>query len=316
MTLHVVVGAGPIGTATAELLVRQGHTVRIVSRTGGRSNGNGLERIAVDANDTERLTEITKGAEALYNCANPPYDRWSTEWPPLAASLLRTAERTGAVLVTMSNLYGYGPTDHTMSESDPLRASGVKGRIRATMWTEALRAHADGRVRATEARASDYFGPGVRGQSLALGERTLPPLLQGRPIHVFGDPDSPHSWTYVPDIAATLARLATDPRAWGRAWHVPTNPPESTRDLLDRAARIAGVAAPRVRPYPGWQLRLAGWFDPVARELPEIRYQFDRPFVIDSSRFETTFGARPTSMNPALRETLDWWTHQRSNDRR
>ena len=316
MTLHVVVGAGPIGTATAELLARQGHTVRIVTRSGGRPGGDVVERIAADANNTERLIELTRGAEALYNCANPPYDRWPAEWPPLAASLLRAAERTGAVLVTMSNLYGYGPTDHSMTESDPLRASGAKGRVRAAMWEEAVRAHEAGRACVTEARASDYFGPGVRGQSVTLGERTLPALLRGRPIHIFGNPDALHSWTYVPDIASALVRLATDERAWGQAWHVPTNPPATTRALLERAARIAGVAEPRVRPYADWQLRLAGWFNPAARELSEIRYQFDRPFVMDSSRFETTFGAQPTPMNDALRESLEWWTHGTSGDLR
>jgi len=310
MTLHVVVGSGPIGTATAELLAREGHSVRLVTRSGGRNNSDRVRCFAADANDTGRMIEVAKGAAALYNCANPPYHRWPTEWPPLAASLLRTAERTGAVLVTMSNLYGYGPTSHAMTENDPLRASGVKGRTRALMWAEAAQAHAAGRVRVAEARASDYFGPGVRAQSVTLGERTLPPLIQGRSIHVFGNPDVPHSWTYVPDIASTLVRIATEERAWGHAWHVPTNPPMTQREVLNTVARIAGRAAPQIRPYSDWALRLAGLFDPDVRELGEIRYQFDRPFVIDSSAFQSNFGTGPTPMSDALRTTVDWWTLQ------
>src|SRR5436853_7699464 len=104
MALHVIVGAGPIGTATAQHLLAAGHDVRMITRSG--SGPDGVERVAADATDAARLTTLAAGAAALYNCANPPYHRWPVEWPPLAAALLTSAERCGAVLVTMSNLYG------------------------------------------------------------------------------------------------------------------------------------------------------------------------------------------------------------------
>jgi nucleoside-diphosphate-sugar epimerase len=307
VTLHVIVGAGPVGSATALLLAADGHRVRVVSRSGGGPHGGGVERVAADATDTERLAALTEGAEVLYNCASPAYPRWAREWPPLAASVLAAAERSGAVLVTMSNLYGYGPSGHPMTESDPLRATGPKGRARAAVWTQALDAHRAGRVRVAEARASDFFGPGVLRQG-QIGQRSIPRLLRGRTIRVMGDPDAPHSWTYLPDIASALTTLGRDERAWGRAWHVPTSAPVSQREIYTTLARIAAAPAPRVVPLPAWQLRAAGLFAPIVRELREVRYQFDRPFVVDSSAYQALFGTGPTPMHQALAATAAWWT--------
>jgi nucleoside-diphosphate-sugar epimerase len=311
MALYVIVGAGVLGSATALRLAEQGHDVRLLSRSGGGPAAPGVERLAVNATDRERLRQIASGAAAIYNCANPPYHRWTTDWPPLAASLLETAEHTGAVLVAMSNLYGYGRPTHPMTERDPQNATGRKGRVRAAMWLEAQAAHAAGRVRVTEARASDYFGPGVRAEG-HIGERTIRPLLAGRSVRIIGNPDVPHSWSYVPDIAAALATLGTDARAWGRAWHVPTNAALSQREVFRRIATIARSPEPKLQTLPGWSLSALGLFVPFLRELEEVRYQFEEPFVMDSSDYQTTFGIQPTPMHEALGATVDFWLQQRA----
>ena len=161
MGRHVIVGAGPVGTATAHALVAAGHEVTLVTRSGSGPEGSGLTRVAADASDPFALAEAVGAADALYNCANPPYHRWPELWPPMASSMLEVATRADAVLVIMGNLYGYGPVDHPMTEHDPLATTGTKGRIRVAMWEEALAAERAGRVRVTEARASDFIGPGV-----------------------------------------------------------------------------------------------------------------------------------------------------------
>ena len=88
MALHVIVGTGPVGSATAELLAGRGEQVRVISRRGGGPEHPAIERVAADATDADRLSELTAGAAALYNCANPEYHRWLTDWPPLAAAFL------------------------------------------------------------------------------------------------------------------------------------------------------------------------------------------------------------------------------------
>src|SRR3954452_5075192 len=242
MALHVIVGKGPVGMTTAEELVSRGHEVRVLSRSGRRST-EAIEHRQVDATDAAALSEAARGAAALYNAVNPQYHRWPTDWPPVAAALLTTAERTGAVLVTMSNLYGYGRPSGPMTPESPLAATDVKGRVRVGMWQDALAAHEAGRARVTEARAADFVGPQVPADHSHL-VRQIAALRKGSRAWVVGDPDVPRSWGYLPDVAETLATLGTDERAWGRAWHVPSNEPRSQRQALtDLAAAMEAPAA-------------------------------------------------------------------------
>jgi nucleoside-diphosphate-sugar epimerase len=304
---HVIVGAGTVGQATALLLANQGHQVRLVSRRGHGPDHPGIENLAVDATDADALTHASESATALYNCASPrSYAQWESEWPPIAAGILAAAERSGAVLVTLSNLYGYGPVSTPMTEDMPLAAAGKKGRIRAGMWTEALAAHEAGRIRAAEARASDYFGPGFT-DTASMGTRTVPLVLNGRTVRVIGDPDMTHTWTYVDDVAGALATLGTDERALGKVWHVPSGPPRSQREMVAAFAKAANVATPKVTAIPNWSMRAIGLVSPVVRELAEVRYQFTAPFVMDSSAFTTTFGLGATPLSEAAAATVAWW---------
>lgn len=302
--LHVVIGAGATGSATARLLASTGATVRIVTRSGSGPELPGIERILADAADTRRLGEIAAGATAIYNCANPPYHRWTTDWPPLAASLLATAEATGAVLVTLSNLYGYAPPTRPMRADDPLDPPSIKGGVRAAMWQDALAAHEAGRVRVTEARASDFIGPDV-GESGHMGDRVVPRLLKGKSVSVLGDPDATHSWTAIDDVARTLVTLGRDSRAWGRAWHVPTVAPLSQRQLITSMCELANVDPVKVSAIPRMLVSALGLVVPAMRELKEVAYQFDAPFVIDSAETTTTFDLEPTPLDQTLRLTLD-----------
>ncbi|MFK3982919.1 NAD-dependent epimerase/dehydratase family protein [Micromonospora sp. NPDC050397] len=308
MSLHVVVGAGPVGSAVARLLAGRGDRVRLVTRRGSGPEHPAIERVAADATDAERLEHLTAGAVALHNCANPAYYRWPVDWPPLAAALLHAAERSGPVLATVSNLYGYGPVDRPMTEDMPLRPNSVKGRVRVEMWQDALAAHQAGRIRATEVRGSDYLGAGAQ---TTLNVLVIPRVLAGRRATVPGDLDAPHSWTYVGDAARTLVAAADDEGAWGRAWHVPSAPPASIRQVATRVAELAGAPAPRLSRMPAPVLWLGGLFDPTVRELREVSYQFDRPFRLDSSAATARFGIEPTPYDDALRETIAATPHDK-----
>lgn len=312
MGLHVIVGAGLLGTGTASQLAEQGHQVRLVSRSGRGPRHPNVELRRVDAADAAALRRAAEGADVVYNTVNPPYHRWLTDWPPIADSILAAAEASDAVLATVSNLYIYGPPDGAMTEDDALASTLPKARVRIKMWEDALAAHQAGRVRVTEVRPSDYFGPGATDTS-HLGERFVPRVLDGKALWVVGPPDMPHSWTYVPDIVRALVIAAADERAWGHAWHVPSNPPLTQREVARRMAGLAGVPTPAVRGTPRWMLQAAGRFNPMMGEIAKIWYQFDRPFVMDSSAFTRTFGMAATPMDEALRATLEYWRDRRRN---
>ncbi|MFE9447022.1 NAD-dependent epimerase/dehydratase family protein [Streptomyces sp. NPDC006739] len=313
MSLSVVIGFGPAGAATARLLAAEGRSVRVITRSG-RSPEPGIEHVALDATDSQALTGAARDAAAIYNCAAPPYHRWPSEWPPLASSVCTAAEETGAVLVMLGNLYGYGPVRGPLTETLPPAATGPKGRTRAAVWTQARELHEQGRIKAVEVRASDFFGPGVTDGG-HLAARVMPRLLRGKPVSVLGDPDAPHSWTYLPDVARALVEVAGEERAWGRAWHAPTRPALSSRQMVGLLAAEAGTGPVAVRPLPPAVLTLLGLVSPLIRELKEVRYQFDQPFALDTSDYEGAFAVRATPLDEQIKATVDWWRERLTDGR-
>lgn len=297
MAKYVVVGAGSIGSSVASRLAGQGHSVTVVSRRGAGPAHELISRTSADASDANRLGELSRASDAVFNCVNPKYHRWATDWPPIASALLSAAESSGAVLVTLANLYPYGEPTGPMSPDSPFLATYEKALVRATMWHDALAAHEQGRIRACEVRASDFLGAGDQS---VLGDRVIPKVLVGKSCRVLGDPDMPHSWTYTEDVASTLIACAQMPVAWGRAWHVPTNPAKSSREAINDIADAAAKPHVKVRSIPMPVLGLLGLFSPVVRELPTTMYQFKVPFVIDDEASRQELGLEPTPWVDAL----------------
>jgi nucleoside-diphosphate-sugar epimerase len=288
---HLVVGAGEAGTSVALLLADAGVDVLLLSRRGRGPVDPRIRLAAADAASLDALLDACPEAVVVYNCVNPEYTRWPTDWPPIAAALLAYAEQTGAVLATVSNLYGYGPVDVPMTEDLPYDATTDKSAVRVRMWGDAKAAHDSGRIRYTEVRGSDYLCPG-RGSM--FGDRVMPRILEGRAVQLIGDVNQPHTWTAPVDMARTLVTVANDPRGWGRAWHVPSNAPRTQRQVVQDLAVAAGVPAPKVSSVPKPVLWGLGLVQPVIRELRETDYQRERPYVMDDSAAREVFGLEPT----------------------
>ena len=288
---HLVVGAGGVGSAVALVLADAGVDVVLASRSGHGPDDPRISRVRVDASSVDALLAVAPSAVVIYNCVNPKYTSWTTDWPPMAQAFLEYAERTGAVLATVSNLYGYGPVDVPMTEDLPLAADGEKARVRVRMWQDAKAANDSGRIRATEVRGSDYICPGEQSM---LGDRVMPRILAGKNVQLIGDLDQPHTWTAPIDVARTVVTAAADPRGWGRAWHVPSNPPRSQREAVADLAAAAGVPAVKASPVPGVLLWGLGLVQPMIRELKETDYQRERPYLLDDSAARATFGLEPT----------------------
>ena len=303
---HVVFGTGQVGRVLAAVLAGRGLTVRVVSRHRPAALADGIEWRAADAADPEAPSDAAKGAAVIYQCLNAPYAEWPERFPPLQRGVLAAAERSQALLVSLENLYGYGPTGgRPMTEDLPLAATAVKGRTRAAMTAELLAAAEAGRVRIAIGRASDFFGAGVT-QGSTLGQRVFGNALAGRRADFIGDADLPHTYSYVPDIAAGLATLGTDARAAGQVWHLPGPQTVTTRELLDLVAVQVGHPV-GVRSVSKLALRVLGLASPMMRGLAEMSYQFDEPFVLGTSRYESAFGAAGTPLAAAVAATVAWY---------
>jgi nucleoside-diphosphate-sugar epimerase len=298
---HVVLGAGPVGRSVVAALAARGVTPAVVTRSGTAVPG--ASSAVADVSDPAQAAAAVAGAQVVFQCTSPAYHQWPAKFPALQASVVDAAAAAGALLVVAENLYGYGPGTGPLTEDRPLTAATRKGAVRARLWQDLAAAHQAGRLRVVAGRASDFYGPGV-GAGSSVGDRFFGPLVRGKPVSVLGDPDRLHTYTYIADFGEALVALSETESTWGRAWHVPSAPAVTTRSFAAQAADLAGVAAPRLRRLPMWQLRLAGLFVPAIREVPEMLYQFEEDWVVDYSAYAAAVGGRATPMRTALAATV------------
>jgi nucleoside-diphosphate-sugar epimerase len=258
-----------------------------------------------DITDVAFAAEVTAGARAIYHCANPTrYDRWDELLPPLTRAAQQAAARAGAHLVVLDNLYMYGlPAAGPIGEDTPETPCSKKGELRARLAAELRAAHARGDLsRLSIGRASDFFGPRA-ARSVTFGEAFFASLRHGWPSYALGDPDLPHSYAYIPDVAEGLLALGAEGAGAGETWILPHAWHASSRDLARLFGRAAGRNA-RLWRVPDWLVRLAGSFGGELSGLPEMLYQWRAPFTVDDARFRATFAREPTPIATAVRDTL------------
>ena len=162
-------------------------------------------------------------------------------------------------------------------------------------------AHGAGRVEAAAVRASDFYGPGVTLS--ALGERSVGRIARGKAAQIVGDPDQPHSFTYVPDIARALITVAGADDAMGQAWNVPNAPDRTVREILQMFADALGTSL-AIQSMPGFVMSVVGVFNGNVREMKEMLYQWERPFHVDSSKFAERFWGDATSFADGVAATV------------
>ena len=304
MPTNVIFGTGPLGLAVARRLASSGASVRLVNRSGKADGPEGAEVVAADATDSAAVRRACEGAEVVYHCATAAYGRWAQFLPALMNGIIEGAAATSAKLVYGDNLYAYGLVDGPIREDLPYRPVGPNTRARAEVATTLMNAHATGKLRATIGRASDFYGPFAR-QSTA-GDSIFGRAVAGKPAQVLGDPDVPHTYTFIDDFAAGLVTLGESDEALGHVWHTPSAATVSTRRFVEMVfAKIAQPA--RFRPAPRLAITLLALFSPPMAAVKETLYQSDYPWVVDDSKFTRAFGSRTTPHEQAIEQTLAWF---------
>ncbi len=305
--LHVIFGTGPLGISVMKELIARGKSVRMVNRSGKADVPNGVEVVKADLLKGQGVDEAAAGASVIYQCSNPPYDKWPEQFPSLQRSVLNAAMRVNATVVIGENLYMYGDTQGApLTEDLPYLAKTRKGTVRAKMALDALQMHRDGKVQVVIGRASDYFGPGVLAS--AMGERVFIPALKGRAASLLGNIDLPHTFSYIGDVGKALVILGEHDDAFGQAWHLPSPPALSQRAMVEMVFSQLGKE-PKTQSAGRWMMTFAGLFVPAAKEIVEMMYEFEKPFVMDSTKFTQRFGMHPTNSDEALRNTIEWYRH-------
>ncbi|WP_207512349.1 NAD-dependent epimerase/dehydratase family protein [Longitalea luteola] len=306
MNIHTIFGAGgAVADQLVPILLSNKESVRLVSRTAKAIPG--VATVAADATNYQQTLNAIKGSSIVYLLIGLPYDSriWAAQWPVIMTNVINACKETGARLIFFDNVYMYGKVNGWMTEATPFNPCSKKGEIRAAIANQLLQETRAGNLQAMIARSADFYGP--------IGFKTSVPnllviqnLLKGKKAQWLGDADQPHSITYVPDAAKALYLLANRPDAFNQTWHLPTASELITgRQFVQQAAALMqkpdGVSV-----IPNWMLGLAGLFNRTMKELVEMNYQNEHPYLFSSDKFNKAFGFTPTSYAEGIKETVQW----------
>jgi nucleoside-diphosphate-sugar epimerase len=300
---HVIFGAGQIGPRLARLLLSRGHRVRVVRRSDRPVGVPGVETVVGDARDAAFAARAAEGARVIYHCMNPAtYSGrvWEEEFPRFSEAVVGAALAHGARLVVLDNLYAYGPVDSRLTEETPLLATGRKGAVRVRWASRLDEARRTEGLRHVVGKAGDFFGEGA-DQAL-VSPAAVRGMLEGKRPIALGDPDAPHAFSYVGDVVLGLAALGeAGDDVEGEVFHLPVHE-VAPRELFGRLSTALGIdVAPRR--IGRATITLLSPFVPLLRELRETLYQWDRPFLVDDSRFRARFPGVGATLDQAVHET-------------
>jgi len=307
MSLHTILGAN--GTIAAELipvLQSNAQQVRLVSRNPKKATG--AEIYQADILNRDQVFQAVKGSDFVYLLVGLEYNRkvWRMEWPVIMRNTIDACKAAGARLIFFDNVYMYGRVNGSMTESSPYSPCSVKGKIRAEIDEMLLKEMNSGGIKAMIATSADFYGPRTSKTSVA-SIMIFDKMKNGKSAQWFVNAKQPHSFTYTPDAAVALYMLAGNENAYGQTWHLPTAKPALMGNEFVSIAAKYMHAKNKVQVLPKWLVGMIGLFVPVMKELGEMLYQNEFPYVFDSSKFEKAFQFKPTPYEEGIRQTAEWW---------
>lgn len=307
---HVIFGTGPLGQSVMRALRDAGYSnIRMVNRSGKQGEIPAeVTVVGSNAYDADNVAQVTAGAAVVYQCAQPAYTQWPEKFPPLQRAIIDGTARNDAKLVIGDNLYMYGDTEgQPIHENLPYKPHGHKGRTRAQIATEALEAHTSGKLQVALVRGSDFYGEGVKDS--ILGEMAIGNAVAGKAAQFFGNIDLPHTQTYIGDFGKAMMLVGQRDAAMGDIWHVPNAPTMTTREIMQIVEEELGQTV-KISVMPNLMFEVVSRIHPVLREFREMRYEFEKPYIVDSSKFVAAFGDIHTPLREGLRRTIAWYKAQ------
>ncbi|MBC9929346.1 NAD-dependent epimerase/dehydratase family protein [Chitinophaga qingshengii] len=303
--MYTILGAGGvIANELAQELVKNGKQVRLVSRSP-QSTAGITDLVAADITDADQTRRAVAGSTVVFLTAGLKYDHklWETTWPRIMTNVIEACKEAGARLIFFDNVYSYGLVSGPMTETTPYKPVSKKGKIRAAIATQLMNEVKAGNITASIARAADFYGPGADKTGF-LNLLIIDKFRKNSTAMWLGKDNVTHSYTFTPDAGKGLYLLSQDESSWNQVWHLPTtNPAPDGKGYMQLIADQMGVK-PRYMKLNGFLIGLTGLFDGTIRELKEMLYQNNYPYIFDSSKFENHFKVKPTSYEEGIRQTL------------
>lgn len=299
----VVLGYGAVGQATVKRLLEKGLPVTVAQRNPPRDLPAGAQFKLCDVLDADSVQACLQGFSQLVIAIGFEYKSqvWQAQWPVAMRNMVEASLHHGLRVVFVDNLYMYGPQAEALHEGMKLTDHPGKPSVRAEItriWQQAVDQKG---LRFTALRAPDFFGPKVLLSQ--FGEVVFGNLAKGKTAQFLVPLDQPHDFAYVPDIARAVDQLLEAPDAdFGQVWHMPSAPTCTVRQLLAIGAQSLG-AQPKVFSFPPWMQRVLGLFIPFVKELSELGFQWDRPYLVNADKFKARFAFEATPFQESMSAT-------------
>lgn len=305
-------GTGSFGSGLAVEMINQGIDVRMLVRDQRRAaslygNHPQLTITQGDVFDVNAVANAIDGAEAVVHAVNFPASKWQPYLVRATESIIGACEMSGSLLVFPGSTHALGrQTNRPLPETTPYQPSDKYGQVRAHIQELFETAANEGRIRALILRVSDLFGPTVRNP---LVDGIFLSAAQGKPMTMYGNPEAPHFWCYMPDVArVTLAMMAMARSAHCFDRYEIINAPghilRPQYRFHEMVADVAGRSC-KVDKKSWGSMKLASLKSPIAKELVEMRHLWDEGVLLDPEKLERLFPQfEPTPLNEAIATTL------------
>lgn len=302
-----IIGAGgSIANCLVPLIVQGNEALRLISRSGYQTAG--AESRKVDVSNQKELSNAIKGSKVVILLVGIEYTtaQWQLQWPKIMDNCITSCIENNVPFIFFDNVYMYGKVDGIMTESTPFNPCSKKGEIRANIASHLIQQIKKNNIRASIARAADFYGPYAEEKSF-FHQLVLKNLRAGKKAQWMMNAKVPHSFSYTHDMAKGLYLLAHDENTLNQTWHMPTaSPALSGEELISIAANLMGTQAKYMN-LSKWMIKSFGWFNKVVGESVEMLYQYEVPYHFSSEKFEKHFNYKPTSYHDGLKATIDFY---------
>jgi nucleoside-diphosphate-sugar epimerase len=304
--MQTILGAGgAIGTETAKSLKQYTDDILLVGRNPKKVNDTD-KLLAADLTNRNEVFKAVNGSDVVYVTIGLPYKTsyWQKTWPTLMQNVTDACIQNNAKLVFFDNVYMIGGDNvKHITEESPISPTSKKGEIRATVDNIIFDKVKKGKLNAIIARSADFYGP--EGSTSVLMELVYKNFIKNKKAQWFFNAKTKHSFTYTPDAGKATAILGNTPDAYNQVWNLPTDPNSLSGEEWIQLFAKEMHKSDKYQTIPAWGVRFMGLFLPFLTELYEMRYQYDRDYFFDSSKFQRRFQINPTTNQQGVKEIVE-----------
>jgi nucleoside-diphosphate-sugar epimerase len=297
MQTALVLGiTGGFGGHVAEALAANGWKLRALMRDTSRlpERFQNVEVIAGDACHFDDVRRAAEGTQLIVYGINAPYPQWDKTVLPWLDITAQVAEAQHLTIVFPGNVYNFDPVDGPLfDERAPMHPLTPKGRLRQSMEARLQRASENG-ARVLILRTGNFIGAQAHSTWLRY---LIKSTRHGYTLSAAGPRELKHAWAYLPDVAATIAKLLEQPVTLPAFSVFHFKGYQVSFDDFAVAMQTASGKAVAMKKFPWWLLRLAAPFSPWIRSLFEMRYLWEKEIHLDETRLVTNL-AMPIPHTP------------------